>query len=129
MGLAQGRGELRHQCSKRSHLGLELLRLLADLNKLFPVPIDVLLQICGRPVLQLAKVTLVFSDLILGRVRQQVGNIYGPLATVRILRIRLLHLSTGKFGSLKALRSTFSGCDELVCGASRPLGASRSSYC
>ena len=51
--LVHGGGELGHEASKGAHLALEFLGLLADLDELGAVLIDILLQITGCAVLQL----------------------------------------------------------------------------
>lgn len=69
-GLSESVGELRHQGAKGPHLALELLRLSTNLDELRAVLVDILLQIGGGAVLDLAEAFLVVLDLLLGGIGQ-----------------------------------------------------------
>jgi len=67
--------QISHEVTECAHFALQLLRLLADLDKLCAILVDVLLQVCRSTALELSQRVLVFSDLLLCGITKDLGNV------------------------------------------------------
>lgn len=111
--LAQSGSEVGQQGSESAHLSFQFLCFFTDFDELRAVLVHIVRQVCRGAILNLAKLILIFEDILLIGIRKDLCNIYDKCQIGRpseFMRLQNPHCSGLKFGSCSALTSTLILC-------------------